>query len=912
MEKVSLENIFDQQLKKTLLIVVIILFLILASILAVIYNYAYNNQKQQAETMINYFFTNAADTLTEVEADYNQELRRALLNFSKNYSTAQNQKYLNMQMKQIRNRFYKLDKKQDLQIREVNYYFLDKQGEVFKTDYQPDQGLDLTQLKGQWSKLQNLAVGEVLILPFETEVKTAQMRLYGYVKLPDGNYFELGLLFNNMKDLLAEEIEKINLYPDLEIQLFTAGFNPLFENELELAPEDKALLKEAQTKEELIVQEESFYRERYYQAWSLPYGNLYAVLNINHTSLQIIFNLIFILFVIIIIVIYLGREKLHQKLEDILAPIQKISQNMNDFKQVRVDEFEVDKPGISEIDNIIDNYLTMADEIRASYQQLEAYSEALEEKNKELAKSKKRVRKIIDLSPNHIFIKDWDGQYILINKTHAQFFSKEVEELQGKIDQDLGRLSSAKLDHLLKEDRKVIKEGKEYVFEDHIIDEEGEERVFEATKIPFEEDNETYMLAIARDITQQREAQNRIKEQKEELEASYQQLEAYNNEILELNENLEAAYQERDDLVKKLEKVIDLTSELTRGGLTNTKEFLSQLLHSAFEIIEEADYGTVFSLGDEHIEFIDTIGHDIEALNNLELKNKIFAFTPTEPEIIAKSKMMKVVRRKLTGQVRKDFLRATRPVKETIMFALVVDGERKAGFSLDIARRSENEFSQQSLDIVNAFNSLAISFYIMQSYSNIRSDFQSQIVSSLINLLEVHDQYTKGHSENVAELGTKVAFELGLSIEKINDVYWAGLMHDIGKTVVPAEILNKKTKLSDEEFEKIKKHPVWGYKALKDSEQLEEIAKYIYHHHERPDGSGYPKGLNKDEIPMISKILSVVDAWDAMRSSRSYREPLSKEKAIQELVNNRGEQFSAKVVDAFLKIIKEQNKTNSL
>ena len=912
MGKVSLEEVFNRELKKTLAVVIIILFLILLSIVSLVYQYIYNNQKQQVETLISYFFNNTAELLSGVENKYNQQLKANLLNFYEGYSGRNKQKYADKEIKRIRQQIYQMSQAHEIKVKAINYYLINPQGKIFATDYKPDQGLDLSKIEEQWSKLQKLEPGEVLLLPFNDEVTTSRMRLYAYIKLPDGNYFELGILFENLNKLLSKRVEKINQNPDLKLQLFTSGFDPLFrqnfKQDLKLSQEKKKLLKKSGRENKLINHEISFYEQNYYQAWSSEYGNLYAVLNINHTPLQISFNLILVLLVVILIAIYLGRQKLHQRVEEILIPIQKVASDMNQFYKDEEKDINIDDTGIIEVDNIIDNYINMAHEVRASYQQLEAYSEELENKNKELAKNKNRIRKIIDLSPNHIFIKNRAGKYILANQTHADFFDKKVEKLQGAVDKDFEQFDDVKLKKLAAEDKEVIDKEEKQVFKDYVIDKEGKEKVYESTKIPFKEEDNTYMLAIARNITKELETKNKIKEQKSELEASYQQLEAYNEEVLKLNQNLEAAYQERDDLVKKLEKLIDLTARLTRESLTDIEEFLSQLLHSAFEIIEEADYGTVFALGEENIEFIDAIGHDLEMLQSLNLKNDIFEFTPTQPEIIENRTVMTVVKNKLDGRLRREFLKATEAVKETIMFALVVDGERKAGFSLDIAKEREEEFSQQSLDIVNAFNSLAISFYIMQSYSNMRNDFQSQIVSSLINLLEVHDQYTKGHSENVARLGTKVAFELGLSIEEINDVYWAGLMHDIGKTVVPEEILNKSTRLTDEEFEKIKKHPVWGYKALKDSEQLEEIAEYIHYHHERPDGEGYPEGLTAEEIPLISKILSVVDAWDAMRSTRSYRDPLSKEVALEELLKNRGGQFSAEVVDAFLKIINEEKK----
>ena len=903
MEKISLEKVFNQQLKRTLVVVMIILILILASILAIVYNYVYNNEKQQARTSINYFFNNAATVLKQTEDNYNQELKRSLINFHKDYNDSNNQAYINQQMDEIKNKIYQMNENHELQVEQVNYYLINPQGRVFNTDYKPDLGLDLSKSQEFWSKLQGLETGEVLLLPFDNETLTSRLRLYAYLKLPDGNYFEVGILFKNLQKLLLKQLKEINQKPNLNLKLFTYEFDPFFNEDLELTVDEKKMLRQSEENEELVVEEQSFFAEKYYQAWSSKYGNLYAVLSIDHSSLRVILNLILLLFIVIVVSIYLARQKLHQKVEQILIPIQKISKDMNNFYKTQETNLEIEDTGIREVDDIIDNYTDMANEISASYEQLEAYSQELENKNEELEKNKKRIRKIIDLSPNHIFIKNKQGEYILVNQTHANFFDKTVEEFQGLTEHDLYQLEEKEREEFHKKDKQVIEKKKPQVFEDHVKMDNGNEIIFETTKIPFIEDNETYALAISREITEQRAAKNRIKEQKEELEASYQQLEAYNKEILELNHNLEGAYQERDDLVKKLEKLIDLTAELTRESLTDNREFLSQLLHSAFEIIDEVDYGSVYSFGEEYIEFIDAIGHDLETLRDLRIENEVFESNPTDPQII--DNITGNAEERLDGELKRVFLEATKEIKETIVFALVIDGERKAGFSLDIAAESKAEFSEQSVQIIEAFNSLAISFYIMQSYSTMQSDFQSQIVSSLINLLEVHDQYTKGHSENVARLGTKVAFELGLSIEEINDVYWAGLLHDIGKTVVPKEILNKPGKLDDEEYEKIKKHPVWGYKALKDSDQLEEIAEYIYYHHERPNGQGYPEGLAGEETPLISQILSVVDAWDAMRSTRSYRDPLSKEKALAELINNRDTQFSAEVVDAFLKIIKD-------
>ena len=176
------------------------------------------------------------------------------------------------------------------------------------------------------------------------------------------------------------------------------------------------------------------------------------------------------------------------------------------------------------------------------------------------------------------------------------------------------------------------------------------------------------------------------------------------------------------------------------------------------------------------------------------------------------------------------------------------------------------------------------------------------MILSLTSLLEIHDTYTKGHNEEVANLSKEIAQEMDLGPQVVKDTYWAGLLHDIGKIVIPQHILNKKGRLSDDEYEIIKKHPEWGFKALKNSKELFELAEYILNHHERWDGQGYPNGLKGEEIPVVSQILALADAWDAMTSQRSYRDPLSKETALREIVDNKGEQFSPVVVETFLKL----------
>lgn len=211
------------------------------------------------------------------------------------------------------------------------------------------------------------------------------------------------------------------------------------------------------------------------------------------------------------------------------------------------------------------------------------------------------------------------------------------------------------------------------------------------------------------------------------------------------------------------------------------------------------------------------------------------------------------------------------------------------------------------MQIIKAFQEMAIAFYTITRYNLVQLKYQKEIILSMLNILELHDTYTSGHSQNVAKIATSIAENMGLDSNQVKETYWAALIHDIGKIIVPARILNKKGRLEEEEFERIKKHPVWGHQILKNSEQLSNITEYVLHHHERWDGKGYPHGLKKDEIPLISQIVAIADAWDAMRSERAYREPLDFYTALGEINRNKGTQFSPEIADVFLELMSERN-----
>jgi putative nucleotidyltransferase with HDIG domain len=174
-----------------------------------------------------------------------------------------------------------------------------------------------------------------------------------------------------------------------------------------------------------------------------------------------------------------------------------------------------------------------------------------------------------------------------------------------------------------------------------------------------------------------------------------------------------------------------------------------------------------------------------------------------------------------------------------------------------------------------------------------------EVVSTIV---ELRDPYTHGHEHRVAEIATAIATELGLVPDRVEGVRVAGYLHDVGKIAVPAEILAKPTQLSKFEFELVKQHAQQSYDILKGMEFPWPVAEAAWQHHERLDGSGYPRGLKGEAIILEARILAVADTVEAMAAHRPYRPGLGLEAALAEIEKNRGTRYDAAVVDACLEL----------
>ncbi|MCH5294002.1 MAG: HD domain-containing protein [Treponema sp.] len=183
-----------------------------------------------------------------------------------------------------------------------------------------------------------------------------------------------------------------------------------------------------------------------------------------------------------------------------------------------------------------------------------------------------------------------------------------------------------------------------------------------------------------------------------------------------------------------------------------------------------------------------------------------------------------------------------------------------------------------------------------------------EMMFALSKAVDAKDHYTNGHSLRVAMYAKEIAHRLGMSVDDQEQIFEMGLLHDIGKIGVSEEIINKKGRLTDDEFAKIKEHTVIGSNILREVSDMPELADGARNHHERYDGSGYPDGLSGEAIPLAARIICVADCYDAMTSTRTYSSPMAQEKVRAEFERCKGSQFDPRIADVMISMIDDDKK----
>jgi HD-GYP domain-containing protein (c-di-GMP phosphodiesterase class II) len=215
-------------------------------------------------------------------------------------------------------------------------------------------------------------------------------------------------------------------------------------------------------------------------------------------------------------------------------------------------------------------------------------------------------------------------------------------------------------------------------------------------------------------------------------------------------------------------------------------------------------------------------------------------------------------------------------------------------------------FRRSELKLLNAVSEqIAVVIANTDLYRDLER-FVINVVRSLVNAIEAKDVYTRGHSERVNRYSMLIAKRLGMQGESENYLHWASILHDIGKIAIPEGVLNKPTHLDDPEYELVKRHPEKGHEILGPIEQLIGSLPGILHHHERYDGKGYPQGIKGEEIPLIARIVSVADTFDAITSDRAYRKARTPQEALRIMEAVAGTQLDPGLFEIFKDVCNEE------
>jgi diguanylate cyclase (GGDEF)-like protein/PAS domain S-box-containing protein/putative nucleotidyltransferase with HDIG domain len=478
-----------------------------------------------------------------------------------------------------------------------------------------------------------------------------------------------------------------------------------------------------------------------------------------------------------------------------------------------------------------------ASQLAASEEELRVQYEQIYEDEQQLSKSEEKSRAIIQAIPDTLFIINIDGVFLDCEASDNKILIMQKEHFIGKTIAEIMPKEIA--EQAYENLNLVFKSGRLYSFEYKLIN-KGITGYYEIRMVKKGEDE---VLAILRDITRRKELENSL-------------------EYLSYNDQLTGLKNRRfyEEELRRLDIKENLPLTIVLGDVNGLKLINDSFGHAAgdelikkvAEIIKSGceDEGVVVRLGGDEF---------------------VILLSKTDSD--------------KTEQIIKNINKLTQKEK-------VKNIEISISFGYETKKYEEE-------DMQEVFRKAEDYMYKRKLFES--SCMRGKTINTIMNTLNEKNKREEQHSVRVSQLCKSMGESLGLSERKIYDLKTAGLLHDIGKIAIDENILNKPGKLTNDEYKEIKRHSEIGYRILSTVNEMSEIAEYILLHHEMWNGNGYPKGLKGENIPIESRIIAIVDAYDAITSERSYRKALSEEFAIEELQRNAGIQFDSELVNVFIK-----------
>lgn len=335
-------------------------------------------------------------------------------------------------------------------------------------------------------------------------------------------------------------------------------------------------------------------------------------------------------------------------------------------------------------------------------------------------------------------------------------------------------------------------------------------------------------------------------------------------------------------------------------------EFLDDLLALAISLVPEAKVGSISIIDGKKWKFVAIRGNGkrVDELKSLDLKSDWMVAIPkvTVIEDITKenSKTLPKEYADLIEQAMGSH------IYRSIAIPLKLGNDFVGNCFVDVL--NDVPISDSSTKIMKDFSTMASIFLALKKLETLPKLNINNALRTMVNFYEMKNSNTRGHSENVAYFSVKIAESMKLSPKQIGELYWASILHDIGLIAIPDRIMEKPSKLTDEEFEMMKSHTLIGEKMLFAYGHLKEAETVARNHHENFDGSGYPDGIKGGNIPLLSRIVSIADAFDTMRRTKNCGEELSLEDSINQIEGSAGIQFDPEISKIAIQIFQKTKK----
>lgn len=491
--------------------------------------------------------------------------------------------------------------------------------------------------------------------------------------------------------------------------------------------------------------------------------------------------------------------------------------------------------------------------------ELEASLEQLKATTMQLNESEEKFRNLVENMMDMVWVVDNEGNIVYVNNKSKQLLDYEELELIGRYMMDL--LPHDSLNTIFD----LIKNSETERTEMEFLTKDGK-RIITDTSIKRIEENGCIIgvQGVSRDITDRKMMEAKLNRKLEELQA-----------INKVSKDIAATTDLKNVLDKIVTQVVNISDAIACTiRLISTTEQNKLVLKAAQGLkIEEVTK-------EEIDKRYDIMGKAVES--------KLPFIVKLEDNIISNQYVNMLFQKEYA---------------KYILFNPLIVRDRVIGVLNSFTKEPP---TQSHIDLLTSLaNNIAIAIDNAEAYDRLKQSY-FQTVQSLVSAVEAKDLYTESHSLRVSQYAAMICEEMGYDDNFEEKVRTTGLLHDIGKIGISDSILNKKGRLNREENAIIKRHPAIACRILKGIELDDDIIEGIRHHHERYDGKGYPGYFRERDIPIIAAIISVADAFDAMTSKRSYKEAISFDQAVEELIRNKGTQFNPMIVDSFLTIYRER------